>query len=171
MDRRLKISFIKDVPSNNNCYHYVRHSNNMDENTGKKLTALGGLDDDDVRGVMDGTIGKAGGGGNDTKSGTPDEQGNIKNDIENFEKISEIKNEKKLEDKIFFKKPTDSRDIKSLTGSFYSVYSIHRDENKQPVQSGCNHFNTGVRTGRIGGEVLRTFNLIVHLFVFQIVST
>jgi len=33
---------------------------------------------------MDGTIGKSDGGGNDTKSGTPDEQGNIKNDTENF---------------------------------------------------------------------------------------
>ncbi len=42
---------------------------------------------------MDGTIGKSDGGGNDTKSGTPDEQGNIKNDIENFKKISELKNE------------------------------------------------------------------------------
>ncbi len=53
---------------------------------------------------MDGTIGKSDGGGNDTKSGTPDEQGNIKNDTENFLKNIWDKKRTKLEDKIFLKK-------------------------------------------------------------------
>lgn len=49
-------------------------------------------------------IGKAGGGGNDTKSGTPDEQVILKNKTENFEKISNAKNEQNFRRWIFFKK-------------------------------------------------------------------
>ena len=46
-------------------------------------------------------IGKSGGGGNDTKSGTPNLQKNIKNKTENFLKISEAKNEQNLKDEFF----------------------------------------------------------------------
>jgi len=72
---------------------------------------------------MDGTIGKSDGGGNDTKSGTPDEQGNIKNDIENFKKISELKNEQNLEMKFFKKTRTHFRAIIRVKRGFHYGYS------------------------------------------------
>jgi len=73
----------------------------MDENTGKKLTALGGIDLIAVTGTEAQEIGKADGGGNDTKSGTPDVQRNIEKEFENFLKISEAKNEQNLKDEFF----------------------------------------------------------------------
>jgi len=111
-------------------------------------------------------IGKAGGGGNDTKSGTPDEQVILKNKTENFEKISNAKNEQNLEMKFFKKTRTHFRAIKRVKRGFHYGYS-DINPGKQLEVSVFTTSRTAYANGSNVRKRLRTLNLFN--IIYQVV--